>query len=705
MTAYELLRSLVGSEMCIRDSHHTNLKGTGVIDPRLAKVFPARMSNIKINDAGAIVDYEWARDEGVDVMYGTRRIYGALLNATVATAPVAKSYTIANSNDKDAIMAFFDQEGFPYTVDGNVVKVTYPKGCMYINTNDYNQIMDLKYVNLRALAVSQTGGRAENDTYFYPSSSSNAVAGTGSFWSRPDSDSDILTYYEMCFIKAEVNMRMGNAAAAYTAYIEGINASFNRMQTKLQDWAASGTTNPDQHPMSQTEINAYLASAAVAKNASQLTMADIMLQKTIAMGINMETWNDMRRFNYGAGNIANFEGAALTYQNGAHKHAVTHVGGVQKYWYDANGNATRRINGSQDITLTYDAENRLTAMSGGVASSYVYDADGNRVKETIAGVTRVFVGSYYEIDNGTVKKYYYAGATRVAESSGGVLYYLLTDHLGSTALTLDSSGVRVTELRYYPFGAARYNAGNQVTTYRFTGQRWDSGTALYFYQSRWYDPLIGRFLAADTIVPQPQNPQNLNRYSYVGNQPLGFIDPSGHAAICGTSVDDGCGGIDALHSIELQLRRGRLDPIGAKQAYYQYYLAHPGENAGAYQPLNPTEEFNGIISTGYAQAQAELGAANLGGLALGAATTNGVIFEAMSGYGGNAALGMMAMVGGIGTGGSICLNCGTVKPDLARSSGKLRIDPDGASVYCTNCLKNGQTKSGPNKYWVKSFEG
>ncbi|MBK9096164.1 MAG: hypothetical protein IPM84_26105 [Anaerolineae bacterium] len=47
---------------------------------------------------------------------------------------------------------------------------------------------------------------------------------------------------------------------------------------------------------------------------------------------------------------------------------------------------------------------------------------------------------------------------------------------------------------------ARYNANNQVTTYRFTGQRWDSGTALYFYQSRWYDPLIGRFLAADTIV-------------------------------------------------------------------------------------------------------------------------------------------------------------------------------------------------------------
>lgn len=95
----------------------------------------------------------------------------------------------------------------------------------------------------------------------------------------------------------------------------------------------------------------------------------------------------------------------------------------------------------------------------------------------------------------------------------------------------------------------------------------------------------------------------------------------------------------------MQLLQGKLDPIGAKQAYYQYYLAHPGEDVGAYQPLNPTEEFTGIISTGYAQAQAELGAANLGGLALGAATTNGVIFEAMSGYGGNAAFGTGIMTG------------------------------------------------------------
>jgi RHS repeat-associated protein len=206
---------------------------------------------------------------------------------------------------------------------------------------------------------------------------------------------------------------------------------------------------------------------------------------------------------------------------------------VQRYWYDANGNVTRRITPwGTDITLSYDAENRLTGVSGSATASYVYDGDGNRVKATVNGVTSVYVGNYYEVTGGVVKKYYYHGSTRVAESSGGTLYWLLTDHLGGTNVTLTASGTYSTELRYYPYGYARYNAGNQATTYRYTGQRWDPGTGLYFYGARWYDPVIGRFIQADTIVPEPGNPQALNRFSYAANNPLRYVDPSGYAE-CG----------------------------------------------------------------------------------------------------------------------------------------------------------------------------
>ena len=112
------------------------------------------------------------------------------------------------------------------------------------------------------------------------------------------------------------------------------------------------------------------------------------------------------------GNLTTFEGTAQITRIDP-QHAVTHVGGVQKYWYDKNGNATKRINASQTITLTYDAENRLTGMAGGVTSSYVYDGDGARVKETSGGTTTVYVGAYYEWtgSTATMKSYYYGGGT------------------------------------------------------------------------------------------------------------------------------------------------------------------------------------------------------------------------------------------------------------------------------------------------------
>jgi RHS repeat-associated protein len=89
-------------------------------------------------------------------------------------------------------------------------------------------------------------------------------------------------------------------------------------------------------------------------------------------------------------------------------------------------------------------------------------------------------------------------------------------------------GRGVAELRYKAWGENRYTYGSTPTTYKFTGQRLDDSTGLYFYQSRYYDPALGRFIAPDTIVPEPGNPQALNRYAYVTNNPLKYTDPSGH---------------------------------------------------------------------------------------------------------------------------------------------------------------------------------
>jgi RHS repeat-associated protein len=124
----------------------------------------------------------------------------------------------------------------------------------------------------------------------------------------------------------------------------------------------------------------------------------------------------------------------------------------------------------------------------------------------------------------TYQKYWYDTARRKASRD----ITLTTNHLGSSNVTANTAGDRVTDLRYYPFGLHRYDGGAQKTVFRFTGQRIDASTDLYYYGARWYDPVVGRFLQADTIVPNPGNPQSLNRYTYVLNNPLRYTDPTGH---------------------------------------------------------------------------------------------------------------------------------------------------------------------------------
>jgi RHS repeat-associated protein len=93
-------------------------------------------------------------------------------------------------------------------------------------------------------------------------------------------------------------------------------------------------------------------------------------------------------------------------------------------------------------------------------------------------------------------------------------------------------------MRYLPYGEERWTAGGaQPTDFTFTGQRVERGFGLMDYQARYYDPRLGRFVSADTVVPEPGNPQAWNRYAYVTNNPLRYNDPSGHGGpLAGVAV-------------------------------------------------------------------------------------------------------------------------------------------------------------------------
>jgi RHS repeat-associated protein len=221
-------------------------------------------------------------------------------------------------------------------------------------------------------------------------------------------------------------------------------------------------------------------------------------------------------------------------------HAVRYAGSYS-FSYDCNGNMISRTDSTGSFTQQWDKENRLITVTGSASGSFVYDGDGHRVKVTLNGVTTAYIGNYYEQTGSTIKKYYYAGAQRLAVNDNGTLYWLLGDHLGSTSITANSSGGLYAELRYKPWGESRYTEGTTPTRHQFTGQISDTEIGLYFYGARMYSSVLGRFISADTLVPEEENPQAWNRYAYTLNTPLRYTDPSGHGQ-CAPDASGKCEG-------------------------------------------------------------------------------------------------------------------------------------------------------------------
>jgi RHS repeat-associated protein len=194
--------------------------------------------------------------------------------------------------------------------------------------------------------------------------------------------------------------------------------------------------------------------------------------------------------------------------------------------------------------------------------------------------TILYVNNYYEknLTTGVVTTYYYLGGKLIAKRTATTLDYVHQDSLSSTtALTSYNGTQNGTTVTYYPYGSVR--SGSVSTDKLFTGQRSDS-TGLYYYGARYYDPTMGRFISADTIVPNYTNPQALNRYSYTLNNPLIYIDPSGHWSwkeqLSGSwEVIKGYG--DAITNMVTGIALTVADPIGTSQAIANA-IVHPIES-------------------------------------------------------------------------------------------------------------------------------
>jgi len=224
-------------------------------------------------------------------------------------------------------------------------------------------------------------------------------------------------------------------------------------------------------------------------------------------------------------------------------HAVNSTSGAINIdlQYDANGNMTQRVQGGVTTTVVWNYDNKpATITQGSTSVSFIYDGNGQRVKKqsSVSGIT-FYYGELYEVRNGVEVLHLFAGNRRVASIrlTDGKNQFYHPNHLGSASFITDSNGDPKEQIEYHPFGTYRdvgsltgtydYDPNFPDVNYTFTDQEDDDELGFYNYGARLYDPVLGRFISPDRLVPDPGDPQALNRYTYCLNNPLIYTDPSG----------------------------------------------------------------------------------------------------------------------------------------------------------------------------------
>jgi RHS repeat-associated protein len=241
-------------------------------------------------------------------------------------------------------------------------------------------------------------------------------------------------------------------------------------------------------------------------------------------------------------------GSAQAYGYGVRRPQAVKSFNGKTYLYDLCGNMiVRRTSATNSQALTYDAENQLVraaqTSTNFVLVKFGYAGNGARLWKWSNQTTnqlQVWIGNIYEEKGGKVLFHVFAGGQQICtfetnsplmggSDSTKVGYYYHEDNLNSSSALSSSSGSQQEVNIFYPFGrtqTASPQASFQVSR-RFTGQVFDNETGLYYYNARYYDPELGRFIQADPRIQDLANPQSYNRYSYCINDPLRYTDPTG----------------------------------------------------------------------------------------------------------------------------------------------------------------------------------
>jgi len=442
-----------------------------------------------------------------------------------------------SSNYKGRLTSMYDASGsskYYYDARGRTTKIqktvdatTYQLQAQY---DGLNRLSSLTYPDGEVLTYSYNGA--------------GSISQVGSY----------ATYTGYDAVKQKGTVTFGNNVATSYGYYPSNNRLYSIATTSPTDGALLSQTYSYSNVGNVTGVTDYMPGGT----RSQTFVYDALNRLTNASGSY-----GARSYDYDQiGNITSKDGVTLAYTPSTGPHSVSSTSSGRVYQYDANGNVL-----SDGVrTIAYNSDNLPKSITGAGTVSFVYDGFGNRVKKTSYSGTQVYIDKFYECFSGTCSKYIFAGEDRIALKISSETLYYHPDHLGSTnAVTTSAApaGHKVEEISYYPYGKTRSDTGTFYLRNKFTSQEFDFETGLYNYRARLYDPETGRFITPDTIVPDPGNPQSLNRYSYVLNNPINHIDPTGHMEMDFYIGGGGSGGgfQNEFDSWYLSTRQDSLGPI------------------------------------------------------------------------------------------------------------------------------------------------
>lgn len=214
------------------------------------------------------------------------------------------------------------------------------------------------------------------------------------------------------------------------------------------------------------------------------------------------------------------------------------------YTYDANGNQISVTGGSANKYYSYTPSGMLASYTSGTDSqTNLYNGNGQRVRKTEGtNVTSYFYQNdsvLYTTDNaGSLKSFNLlnvsdAFATSRISGSSESYYFYTEDQRGSTINVLDSSANRVVSYQYTDFGEVSETKASGYSDFvneiQYTGAIYDELTGLLYLNARFYDPSTGRFITQDSYRGEKNDEDTWHLYAYCANNPINYVDPSGHA--------------------------------------------------------------------------------------------------------------------------------------------------------------------------------